>query len=215
MMGIPEGQLQTWSNQGATASSSAIYERIRIALQNDASLRGRNFEVFLQGSYRNSTNIRGDSDVDVVVKLTDTYMPDYSLLDAYTRSIVEGAPVRRPIRSRIFGVMSRMLSAALFPRMPSPKAARASRFQERPTTSLPMSCRAWNIGSTVRHRACRQTPPQSMESGCGMCSAISPSPAFQGSPTKTAWPSTLERTSGISRPFASSKMRVDGWRTTG
>lgn len=80
-MGIPESQLQTWSNQGATASSSALYERIRAALRNDAALHGRNFEVFLQGSYRNSTNIRGDSDVDVVVKLTDTYMPDYSLLD--------------------------------------------------------------------------------------------------------------------------------------
>lgn len=90
-MTIPEGQLQTWSHQGATASASALYERIRIALQNDTALRDQNFEVFLQGSYRNSTNIRGDSDVDVVVKLNDTYMPDYSLLDAYTRNVVEGS----------------------------------------------------------------------------------------------------------------------------
>lgn len=89
-MAIPESQLQTWSNQGATASASALYERIRAALQADAALSARNFEVFLQGSYRNNTNIRGDSDVDVVVKLNDTYMPDYSQLDTYTRSIVEG-----------------------------------------------------------------------------------------------------------------------------
>ena len=89
-MAIPESQLETWSRQGATASSTALYERIRAALQNDTALRGRNFEVFLQGSYRNSTNIYGDSDVDVVAMLTDTYMPEYGALDAYTRSVIEG-----------------------------------------------------------------------------------------------------------------------------
>lgn len=89
-MGIPESQLTTWSRHGSTDSASALYERIRNALLNDAVLRSRNFEVFLQGSYRNSTNIRGDSDVDVVVMLTDTYMPDYRALDSYTRGFVEG-----------------------------------------------------------------------------------------------------------------------------
>jgi len=88
-MVIPENQLETWSRLGATDSASELYERIRNALQNDAALRGRNFEVFLQGSYRNSTNIRGDSDVDVIVRLNDTYMPEYGALDAYTRSLVE------------------------------------------------------------------------------------------------------------------------------
>lgn len=89
-MAIPESQLTTWSRQGTTDSASVFYERIRIALKNDAALRNRNFEVFLQGSYRNSTNIRGDSDVDVVAMLTDTYMPEYGALDAYTRGVVEG-----------------------------------------------------------------------------------------------------------------------------
>lgn len=89
-MTIPESQLTTWSRQGTTDSASVLYERIRIALQNDAALRNRSFEVFLQGSYRNSTNIRGDSDVDVVAMLTDTYMPEYGALDAYTRSVIEG-----------------------------------------------------------------------------------------------------------------------------
>lgn len=89
-MAIPESQLETWSRHGATASATALYERIRTGLQSDPALQGRNFEVFLQGSYRNSTNIRGDSDVDVVAMLTDTYMPEYGALDAYTRSVVEG-----------------------------------------------------------------------------------------------------------------------------
>lgn len=90
-MAIPENQLQTWSHQGATASASALYERIRTALQNDTALRGRNFEVFLQGSYRNSTNIRGDSDVDVVAMLRDTFKPDYSQLNEYTRATVQAS----------------------------------------------------------------------------------------------------------------------------
>jgi hypothetical protein len=89
-MTIPVNQLETWSRQGTTDSATVLYERIRNALQNDAALRNRNFDLFLQGSYRNSTNIRGDSDVDVVAMLTDTYMPEYGALDPYTRSVVEG-----------------------------------------------------------------------------------------------------------------------------
>jgi hypothetical protein len=88
-MAIPENQLQTWSHQGATASASAIYERIGAALESDPALASRNFEVFLQGSYRNSTNIRGDSDVDVVAKLDDTCSPEFALLDDYTKNIVQ------------------------------------------------------------------------------------------------------------------------------
>ncbi|MDR1349525.1 MAG: nucleotidyltransferase [Zoogloeaceae bacterium] len=88
-MTIPENQLETWSRQGATASASALYERIRNALQNDVALRNRNFEVFLQGSYRNSTNIRGDSDVDVVAMLRDAFKPDYSRLSDYARASVQ------------------------------------------------------------------------------------------------------------------------------
>ena len=89
-MAIPESQLTTWSRQGTTDSASVLYERIRLSLQNDAALRNRSFEVFLQGSYRNRTNVRGDSDVDVVAMLTDTYMPEYGALDTYTRGVVEG-----------------------------------------------------------------------------------------------------------------------------
>jgi len=37
-------------------------------------------EVYLQGSYKNSTNIRGDSDVDIVVQLNSTFRSDTSAL---------------------------------------------------------------------------------------------------------------------------------------
>ena len=38
------------------------------------------YDVFLQGSYGNDTNIRADSDVDVVVTLTDAFRRDLSNL---------------------------------------------------------------------------------------------------------------------------------------
>lgn len=88
-MTIPESQLSVWAKQGATAPATALYERIRNALRADPVLQQRAFDVFLQGSYRNSTNIHGESDVDVVAMLQETYMPDYSQLLAYARTIVE------------------------------------------------------------------------------------------------------------------------------
>ena len=68
-MTIPENQLRTWSQLGAQARSQRTYQSIRNAL-------GRHVwppamgspSVYLQGSYRNHTNIAGDSDVDVVVE---------------------------------------------------------------------------------------------------------------------------------------------------
>lgn len=57
------------------------HNSIRNALEaNDSPLKGKSFEIFLQGSYRNSTNIRADSDVDVVVQLNDVFYSDVSRL---------------------------------------------------------------------------------------------------------------------------------------
>lgn len=72
-MSIPETQLETWARQGATASSAAIYHRISSALEAAPELAGREVRIYLQGSYRNDTNIRGDSDVDIVAELRDTF----------------------------------------------------------------------------------------------------------------------------------------------
>lgn len=46
---------------------------IRNALAASAKLKGRGYRVVLQGSYRNNTNVRGESDVDVGVVCSDTY----------------------------------------------------------------------------------------------------------------------------------------------
>ena len=45
-----------------------------------------NYAFYLQGSYRNDTNIRGDSDVDVVLELTSSFQHDTDLLSPYDRN---------------------------------------------------------------------------------------------------------------------------------
>jgi hypothetical protein len=71
-MPIPSSQLETWTHQGAVVSSAAAYASIQHALSRSKTpLESKSIEVYLQGSYRNSTNIFGDSDVDVVVELSD------------------------------------------------------------------------------------------------------------------------------------------------
>lgn len=73
-MPIAESQLETWSHQGSKAQSASTYETIRSALRSpNAPYASRDFEVFLQGSYGNDTNIYADSDVDIVICLTSTY----------------------------------------------------------------------------------------------------------------------------------------------
>lgn len=82
-MAVSEAQLETWSHQGSETQSAATYETIRNAL-NDASspFYPKSFEIFLQGSYGNKTNIYADSDVDIVIRLDSVYYSDTSNLPA-------------------------------------------------------------------------------------------------------------------------------------
>ena len=72
-MPIPESQLETWSHQGAVTTAKQTHESIRVALKAYDWPKEVRYEVYLQGSYKNDTNIRGDSDVDVVVQLNSTF----------------------------------------------------------------------------------------------------------------------------------------------
>jgi hypothetical protein len=78
---IPELQLERWSHQGPTAGASAAYESVRRGLASKNSpIRDLDFEVYLQGSYKNDTNIRTDSDVDIVLQLNSTFHYDDSAM---------------------------------------------------------------------------------------------------------------------------------------
>lgn len=89
-MAIPESQLETWSHQGAVTTSKTTADSIRNALNDyDNWPEGVDFEVYLQGSYKNDTNIRGDSDVDVVAQLNSTF---YNNLSDEQKQILELSP---------------------------------------------------------------------------------------------------------------------------
>jgi len=78
-MAIPESQLETWSHQGAITTAKTTADSIKNALDSyDNWTDEIDFEVYLQGSYKNSTNIRGDSDVDVVAQLNSTFYSNLS-----------------------------------------------------------------------------------------------------------------------------------------
>ncbi len=62
-MSIPESKLESWANQGATTSAKNTYNSIKQSLGHFTDI-----DIYLQGSYRNGTNIYADSDVDVVVE---------------------------------------------------------------------------------------------------------------------------------------------------
>jgi hypothetical protein len=79
-MSIPESQLKRWSKRGAETTAKATHETIRLAISN-TDWNGKTVNTYLQGSYRNKTNIRGDSDVDIVAELETVFYHDLSLLD--------------------------------------------------------------------------------------------------------------------------------------
>lgn len=80
-MPIPESQLDTWSHQGAITQSCNTYNSIKNVLEASTTpYAGKNFKVFLQGSYGNDTNIYAESDVDIVIRLDDCFQSDLTEL---------------------------------------------------------------------------------------------------------------------------------------
>lgn len=84
-MTIPTSILESWSKQGAVSTPKSLREKIERKLIGDESKiqRKHQLDIYLQGSYRNSTNIHGSSDVDVVVQHNATFYKDISALDRH------------------------------------------------------------------------------------------------------------------------------------
>ncbi len=71
-MPLTESQLQAWTGQGGITASRDTHAAVRVALDRYMEIDSSKYEIYLQGSYKNDTNIRGDSDVDIVVQLNNT-----------------------------------------------------------------------------------------------------------------------------------------------
>lgn len=80
-MTISEDQLKTWAKQGPTPQFTSTYDTLKTYLNDSSSpYYPKDFSIFLQGSYKNDTNVYGDSDVDVVIRLNQTFYTDLSNL---------------------------------------------------------------------------------------------------------------------------------------
>ena len=87
-MSIPENQLKIWAQPGTVKGAKNTHAAIRNALARHLWPEGVRYRTYLQGSYRNNTHLRRQSDVDVVVELTSHPIRDGSLLpDSQRRSL--------------------------------------------------------------------------------------------------------------------------------
>ena len=87
-MPIPESQLSRWSDHGPQDASKRTHEAIRRVLDAYRWPPGMTYDFYLQGSYRNDTNIRGDSDVDVVLEMTSSFHHDSSAISQYEQRLL-------------------------------------------------------------------------------------------------------------------------------
>ncbi len=91
-MAIPESQLDTWSHQGAVQGSSTTYNAVKSVLESkNAPYASSSYQVFLQGSYGNDTNIYSESDVDVVIVMKDCFFSDLEALSAAEKEAWDSA----------------------------------------------------------------------------------------------------------------------------
>ena len=89
-MSIPESQLSKWSDHGPQTAAKRTHERIHAVLNAHKWPPEMKYEFYLQGSYRNDTNIRGDSDVDIVLETTSIFKLDDDALNAWDKQILAG-----------------------------------------------------------------------------------------------------------------------------
>ena len=105
-MSIAESTLAGWSHHEAGTAFKQAHVPIRKAMQEHKGLSQFTYEVFLQGSYKNDTNLGGDSDVDVVIRLASKLKPSVVALtgerlqkDGSHRfaMALEGEPASHPV----------------------------------------------------------------------------------------------------------------------
>lgn len=92
-MAIPENQLKIWAQAGTVRGAKNTHAAIRNALGRHEWPEDVRYTTYMQGSYRNRTHVRRQSDVDVVVELASLPMRDGSLLpDSQKRLLEERFP---------------------------------------------------------------------------------------------------------------------------
>ena len=87
-MPISENQLRNWAQQGTTQPSAETYRIIKQVLEDQRAPFARSeFNVYLQGSYDNSTNVQVESDVDIAICLSSIFCSDTGDLNDGERAL--------------------------------------------------------------------------------------------------------------------------------
>lgn len=84
---ITDQQLQNWArplSETENAKCVATVASIRKVLQDKF---GSSVNIFLQGSYKNSTNVKQDSDVDIVICYKNAFFPEISSLSPQDKAL--------------------------------------------------------------------------------------------------------------------------------
>jgi hypothetical protein len=87
IMALGEDLLSSWAAAPGDAKAQEAYKQVQEALNSHPVLASKSKDVYLQGSYRNRTHIRADSDVDVVAELQSTFYYDIDSLSIAEKSL--------------------------------------------------------------------------------------------------------------------------------
>lgn len=88
-MSISEQQLQAWSKPVSTTEDEKCKRAISQITEAIRNKFGNAVTIFLQGSYENNTNVRKDSDIDIVVRHDGYFYHDLQRLSDQDKQIYE------------------------------------------------------------------------------------------------------------------------------
>jgi len=96
MVGVDwEETFRRWSKPSSDTEAAKMENAesmIRAAIRDCPVIAQRTVEIFPQGSYRNNTNVRQDSDVDICVRCMDYWFDDYSQVPDVRTYEMQGSP---------------------------------------------------------------------------------------------------------------------------
>lgn len=112
-MSIPESQLETWSHQGAVTKSAETHKSVRAALAAHTWPTRMGHYEYLQGSYPNATNIRGNSDVDLAVQTDSVHYSNLTQEEKQRLRLTTGAFRWGEFRDEVATALKTYYGAAL------------------------------------------------------------------------------------------------------
>ncbi|MBW4891131.1 nucleotidyltransferase [Mucilaginibacter sp. HMF5004] len=88
-MAVSEQQLITWSKPLSKTEDTKCQNVVSQVTQVLRTKFGYGIDIFLQGSYQNDTNVKQDSDVDIVVRYNGSYFPNLVFLSDEQKRIYD------------------------------------------------------------------------------------------------------------------------------